>query len=74
MKYEELREKIKIQRLRRKVKQKDIAKALGIHPSTYSLKEAGINRFNITEFCILLRELFSEEEILEIIRSLEVKK
>lgn len=74
MEYQELLEKIKIQRLRRKIRQKDLARKMGIHYSTYSLKELGINRFNIGEFCILLRELFTEEEILEIIQNLGVKK
>ncbi len=49
--------KVKLLRIKSGMKQKDVAKILGLKPSTYSSKEVGDRRFNIYE-AIKLSELF----------------
>lgn len=38
-----------VARRERKMKQKDVAKIIGIHPQSYHLKESGKREFTITE-------------------------
>lgn len=59
-----------VARRENKMKQKDVAKKIGMHPQTYHLKETGKREFTIAEGKLLsklfnrtLDELFGQERI-----------
>ncbi|MDU3723537.1 helix-turn-helix transcriptional regulator [Clostridium celatum] len=60
-------EDLKVLRIRRKLKQKDIASELGITTNSYTKKENGINPFTLKEVKILKEFLkITDNEIIKI--------
>lgn len=59
-----------IKRRESKLKQKDVAEKIGIHPQSYHLKESGKREFTVTEavklarvFGCTLNDLFWDSEV-----------
>lgn len=62
-------QKVYVLRRERKLKQKDVAKKMGIHPQSYHLKESGKRDFTIKEglklakiYKLTLNDLFEKDE------------
>lgn len=62
-------QKLYVARRENRMKQKDVAKKIGIHPQSYHLKESGKRQFTIEEglrlarlFNCTLNDLFGKEE------------